>query len=143
MNAEEFAKARANWDDIPRSSDAWKLMFYECETCRHLEKIWNARPHVTPFGGVPCPICRGSMTHTCFGSDLMNPFHWPQAGDLVFVDLPPELALIYARRTIAAGQIAGHAIPDGLSTEDYARRLALHALIEFGGHPPTAVRLLS
>lgn len=143
MDARKLARWKANWDDVPSSSDAWKLMIYRCDACDHQERIWNARPHVTPFGGVPCPNCRESMTHAYFGSDTHNPLHWPQAGDLVFIDLPAELALIHARRQVAAGQVAGHQIPEGQTTETFARELALLYLAEFGGHPPTAVRLLS
>jgi hypothetical protein len=143
MDAMKLAVLKANWDNTPSSSDAWKLMIYRCDACDHQERIWNARPHVTPFGGVPCPNCFGPMTHAFFGSDTLEPFRWPQRGDLVFIDLPPELALIFARRRIAAGQIAGYQIPEEHTTETYARELALQALADFGGHPPAAMRLLS
>lgn len=143
MDAMKLATLKANWNNTPSSSDAWKLMIYLCEECGHQERVWNARPHVTPFGGVPCPWCTGSMNHAYFGSDKLEPLHWPQRGDLIFIDTPPELALIWARRVVAAGQVAGHQIPDDLTTEAYARQLALNTLADFGGHPPTAVRLLS
>ncbi len=143
MDAMKLAALKANWDNTPSSSDAWKLMIYQCDACGHQERVWNARPHVTPFGGVPCPDCFEPMAHVFFGSDELKPLHWPQGGDLVFIDLPPELALIYARRRVAAGQVCGHQVPEGHTTETFARKLALQDLAEFGGHPPTAVRLLS
>ena len=129
------AEARKNWDDEPSSGDAWKLMIYVCDACQHKERIWNARPHVTPFGGIPCPDCAGYMTHAFFGSDEIVRDHVPVAGALIFIDLPPELALIYARRLLA--NYPGRPNPPP------AEELALSNMSDFGGHPPHAIRLLS
>ena len=135
----ELAEAKANWDNEPSAKEAWALMIYVCDGCKHTEKIWNARPHVTPFGGVPCPACESTMTHDYFGSDEFLPDHRPKKGDLIFIDQPPELALIYANRLIE-GQAKIRPDLPGVSP---AKELALNYLSDFGGHPPTAVRLLS
>ena len=134
----KVAEARKNWDDQPSANDAWKLMIYVCDGCQHKEKIWNARPHVTPFGGIPCPACDAHMTHAFFGSDEFRPDHRPQKGDLIFIDTPPELALISARRIL--DRFAGR---PGIPEPPPAEELALSNLADFGGHPPSVIRLLS
>ena len=131
----KIAEAKKNWDDEPSSGDAWKVMIYVCDGCGHKERIWNARPHVTPFGGVPCPECSDTMTHAFFGSDVHVPDYRPVKGELIFIDTPPELALISAKRTLA-----NYAGVEGAPT---AEDLALNNLSDFGGHPPHAIRLLS
>ena len=136
----ELAEAKANWDDQPSPGDAWMLMIYVCDGCQHKERIWNARPHVTPFGGVPCPECSDTMTHAFFGSDWPDPDHRPKKGDLIFIDLPPEVALIHANRLIER-IIRSPEPPPG--SPPPAKELALNYLSDFGGHPPTAIRLLS
>lgn len=135
----KIAEAKANWDDEPSAKEAWAIMIYVCDGCGHKERIWNARPHVTPFGGVPCPRCSATMTHAFFGSDITAPDHRPKRGDLIFIDLPPELALIYARRMIERQAELRSDLPGVPEDKD----LALNYLSDFGGHPPTAIRLLS
>ena len=135
----KVAEARKNWDDEPSSGDAWKLMIYVCDQCQHRERIWNARPHVTPFSGLPCENCSEStMTHAFFGSDVLAPDHRPQKGDLIFIDTPPELALIYAKRII--DHYGGR---EDLPDPPAAEKLALSNLADFGGHPPSCIRLRS
>lgn len=136
-------RGTVNWDNEPSAKEAWALMIYVCEQCSHKEWIWNARPHVTPFGGIPCPDCPGHMSHNFFGSDKEAPDHEPKAGDMVFIDYPPELALIYAKRRIQQGIDAGYPPPDDKTHEEFAKDLALSDLAEFGGHPPYALRLKS
>ena len=133
------AEAVKNWDNEPSSADAWKLMWYVCDECRHKERIWNARPHVTPFGGLPCVRCgAAAMTHAFFGSDEEAVDHRPVKGDLIFIDTPPELALIHAKRTIDL-----HGGREDLPDPPPAEQLALSNLADFGGHPPSCIRLLS
>ena len=75
------------------------------------------------------------MTHAYFGSDIRAPNYRPVKGELIFIDTPPELALIYAKRTLE--KYAGHKdapTPEGL---------ALNNLSDFGGHPPSCIRLRS
>lgn len=135
----KVAEARKNWDDDPSSGDAWKLMWYVCDECRHKERVWNARPHVTPFGGLPCDGCgEPTMTHAFFGSDEEAVDHRPVKGDLIFIDTPPELALIYAKRIV--DQAAGR---DDMPDPPPAEKLALSNLSDFGGHPPSCIRLRS
>jgi hypothetical protein len=139
---ENAGNARAevvkNWDDEPSAKEAWAVMIYVCDDCRHKERIWNARPHVTPFGGVPCPACPGTMTHAFFGSDVAMPDYRPVKGELIFIDTPPELALISAKRVIDRYG-SREDLPDSPSAE----KLALSNLADFGGHPPSCIRLLS
>ncbi len=52
---------RVNWHNEESAKEAWALMIYVCDHCQHKERIWNARPHVTPFGGIPCQLCGGDM----------------------------------------------------------------------------------
>lgn len=132
------AEAVKNWDDEPGAKEAWALMWYECDGCHHRERIWNARPHVTPFGGVPCTACEAQMTHVLFGSDVAAPDHRPKKGDLIFIDTPPELALIHARRIIDI-----HAGREDLGDPPTPEKLALSGLADFGGHPPSCIRLRS
>ena len=132
----KVAEARKNWDDEPSAADAWKLMIYVCDGCGHKERIWNARPHVTPFGGLPCDNCGNeTMTHAYFGSDVLAMDYRPVKGELIFIDTPPELALIYAKRTLA-----NYGGVEGAPT---AEDLALNNLSDFGGHPPSCIRLRS
>ena len=139
---EVLEKKRANWDDEPTAAEAWKRMIYACEKCHHVEKIWNARPHVTPFG-VSCPACGEIMNHKYFRSDAYEPDRRPRQGELIFIDLPPELALIYARRRVVKTQEAGYEIPEGKTEEAFARELAFIDLTEFGDHSPALMRLLT
>ena len=139
---EAFKQNRGNWDDEPHAAEAWKRMIYVCDACHHTDKIWNARPHITPFG-VTCPACNQIMNHKYFRSDTYEPDRRPRAGELIFIDLPPELALIYMHRRIEQTQEAGYKIPEGKTAESFARELALDALAEFGNHAPALMRLLT
>lgn len=135
----KLAEAKANWDNEPSAKEAWALMIYVCDQCGHRERIWNARPHVTPFGGLPCENCgEAAMTHAFFGSDVSAPDHRPVKGDLIFIDTPPELALIHAKRIIDL-----HGGREGLPKPPPAEKLALANLADFGGHPPSCIRLRS
>ena len=134
----KIAEAKKNWDDETGAKEAWSLMIYVCDGCQHKERIWNARPHITPFGGVPCPECSDTMTHAFFGSDVAAPDHRPVKGDLIFIDTPPELALIHAKRIIDL-----HGGREDFPDLPPAKKLALNNLSDFGGHPPHAIRLLS
>lgn len=135
---EKRAAMLENWSDEPASEDAWGLMWYRCESCNHEERVWNARPHVTPFGGIPCPQCEGSMNHEHYGSDIHDSEHFPKKGDLIFIDTPPEIALIYARRLIR-----NYANQPGLPDPPTPKRLALKSLATFDGHSPYCLRLIS
>ena len=78
------------------------------------------------------------MTHAFFGSDVLAPDHRPVKGDLIFIDTPPELALIHAKRIIDL-----HGGREDLPDAPPAEKLALSSLADFGGHPPSCIRLLS
>lgn len=54
--------------------EAFCLMNYKCEECKHHEVIWNSRDGVTPFG-TSCPSCGRSLTHVYFRSDKCVPDH--------------------------------------------------------------------
>lgn len=54
--------------------EAYCLMNYKCEDCKHYEVIWNSRDGVTPFG-TACPSCSGSLMHVYFFSDKCVPDH--------------------------------------------------------------------
>lgn len=53
-----------------KHKEAFCLMNYICEDCKHHEVIWNSRDGVTPFG-TSCPSCgSGSLMHVYFRSDI-------------------------------------------------------------------------
>lgn len=54
--------------------EAFCLMNYMCEDCKHREVIWNSRDGVTPFG-TTCPSCGSSLMHVYFRSDKFVPDH--------------------------------------------------------------------
>lgn len=134
--------ARANFDDDPSSDDAWKRMDFVCESCQALERIWNARQHVTPFG-VVCPSCGGHMRHRYPDSDTYEPDRRPQVDELIFIDLPPELALIYAHRQVALRVAAGYEMLCEEENRELAKKIAIENMAQFGGHQPALMRLLS
>ena len=53
--------------------EAFCLMEYTCKTCGHMEKIWNSRDGVTPFG-LTCPSCGDiELMHSNWGRDMCMP----------------------------------------------------------------------
>lgn len=85
-----------------RHAEAFCLMWYQCKqaTCRHLERIWNSRDGVTPFG-MQCPSCgESTMMHVAFGADLYAPGHKLRFGQKFWRDGTPDEAEAFMRQRI-------------------------------------------
>ena len=78
--------------------EAYCLMIYRCENCGHIERIWNSRDGVTPFG-TACPSCAGNVMYHLFGSDQCMPEHKLNKFQKFWRDgLPHEAERILRRR---------------------------------------------
>ena len=73
-----------------------------------MERFWNSRDGVTPFGTL-CPSC-GQLTlqHAFFGSDKYAPDHKPPPGQKVWIDMTRERAEHFIRERIKAYKLRGH-----------------------------------
>lgn len=95
----------ANRPRTPRGhfhAEAFCLMWYHCDDCQHLERFWNSRDGVTPFG-TQCPSCgNDTLRHAYFGSDKYAPDHKPPAGQKVWIDMTRERARYFVRLRIDA-----------------------------------------
>lgn len=85
--------------------EAFCLMYYQCQTCRHMERIWNSRDGVTPFG-MCCTKCGrssldGGMQHVAFGLDERAPkFRLCVPGQYFWRDGTPEEAAAIMRERL-------------------------------------------
>lgn len=97
--------AHANRPRTPRGhfhAEAFCLMWYRCDRCQHMERFWNSRDGVTPFG-TRCPSCgRDTLQHAYFGSDQYAPDHKPPAGQKVWIDMTRDRAQQIVRQRIDA-----------------------------------------
>lgn len=84
---------------MAKHKEAFALMWYACEKCRHRERIWNSRDGVTPFG-CQCPSCGETMYHVDWHLDEANPSHKPRRWQRFFRDGTPEEAERIMRRRI-------------------------------------------
>lgn len=80
--------------------EAFCLMWYKCRLCGHMERYWNSRDGVTPFGTI-CPSCGdSSVIHVHWGEDKYAPTHKPHLGQRVWVSMTKERATKFAQRAI-------------------------------------------
>ncbi len=79
--------------------EAFMLMWYRCQSCRHTERIWNSRDGVTPFG-CGCPSCGGVMQHMDWALDRYAPEHKLHRGQRFWRDGTPDEAEAIMRRRI-------------------------------------------
>lgn len=90
--------------------EAFCLMWYQCKTCGHLERIWNSRDGVTPFG-IQCPSCSSQeCTHVAFGSDQYEPQHTMNRYQKFWRDGTPDEAEAFMRRRFEMMREHGHEI---------------------------------
>ena len=83
-----------------KHKEAFCLMRYECDKCKHQEIIWNSRDGVTPFG-TACPSCDGPLMHAYFASDTRSVNHRLLKFQKFWRDgTKKEAKLILARRCI-------------------------------------------
>mgnify|MGYP003636539985 CR=1 FL=1 len=79
-----------------RHGEAFMLMIYRSEDGRDVETIWNSRDGVCPFmvgARAAEPGKVGSlMQHVHWGADCYAPYHVPNVGDRIFIDLTLEIA---------------------------------------------------
>lgn len=71
--------------EVKQHKEAFCLMWYACESCPHVERIWNSRNGVTPFG-CGCPSCGGTMLHTEWYKDDPQPNYKPRSGQAFWRD---------------------------------------------------------
>ena len=97
--------------------EAFALMWYAC-LCGHRERIWNSRNGVTPFGGVPCPSCRGrdagyngGLSHVDFHLDEPAPDHKLKNGQRFFRDGAADEAVDIVRRRLERFAESGNHVP--------------------------------
>ena len=98
-------------------AEAFNLMTYTCDQCNGQHRAWNSRDGVTPFILIArCPICQGDLTHRVWGLDQYAPDHVPEVGQLIFIDIPPELKPAAARFKHAQFVAAGFSddMPDNI-----------------------------
>ncbi len=107
--------------------EAFCLMTYQCDETGECERIWNSRDGVTPFV-IPTRDGKASMTHILWDRDRCEPEFCCDRGMRIFVDMPQEVALAYARmhwnmylERCEAEQIKPHDPENGLQRffEDY------------------------
>lgn len=80
--------------------EAFCLMWYQCRDCQHLERIWNSRDGVTPFG-LSCPSCGGDgLRHFAFELDEYAPQHQLANYQRFWRDGTPSEAEAIMRRRI-------------------------------------------
>lgn len=71
-------------------AEAFCLMTYRSDDGTEEVKIWNSRDGVTPF--VTMLPSGKPATHINWAADRPNPDFQPEPGQLIFVDLTPEVA---------------------------------------------------
>jgi hypothetical protein len=79
--------------------EAFKLMFYASKDGKRIERIWNSRDGVTPFG-IYAPNGDGhdELHHVAWKADAFEAMHVPAVGDFVFVSLSLERAIAYRQK---------------------------------------------
>ena len=82
------------------------------------------------------------MSHKYWNMDKRDRGRSPGRDDMIFIDIPPELALLKARKTVRSMAEDGQ-IPPGKTEREIEEKLALETLSLYGGHVPFAMRLLS
>ncbi len=71
--------------------EAFSLMWYKCEKCGKVERLWNSRDGVTPFI-IGCKYCNGESAHWKWYLDRCEPNYKPTSGQRIFVDMTKEKA---------------------------------------------------
>lgn len=71
--------------------EAFCLMYYECEKCGNLERLWNSRDGFTPFI-IGCKKCGGESKHVRWELDRCVSDYEPKSGERIFVDMTKEKA---------------------------------------------------
>lgn len=79
--------------------EAFCLMYYKCEKCNKIEKLWNSRDGVTPFV-IRCRHCDGEAVHVMWQLDRFMPDYIPILGQRVFIDITKERAEEIAKKRI-------------------------------------------
>lgn len=143
------AATAASKADGYEQSESFSLMEYGCKH-GHRFIVWNSRPHITPFV-IGCRVgdCNAEAAHDRWGADAYAPFHVPEVGDWIFIDVTPDVARRSAREKVAAWwndprAPLAHAARDWfpeVETEVELKdrciqRFAETTLEEWGGHGP-------
>lgn len=93
-------------------AERFALMWYACGDCPHVERIWNSRNGVTPFG-LSCPSCGGhKLYHTNFREDEFAPRHELRKGQRFFRDGTPDEAVAIIERRFSLYEKSGDKIPE-------------------------------
>lgn len=96
--------------------EAFALMWYACN-CGHRERIWNSRDGVTPFGGVSCISCGGSLTHVDFKLDEPRPDHELRLGQLFWRDGTAGDAITIIKNRIRIWQERRKPMPEEIAEQ--------------------------
>ena len=79
--------------------EAYCLMYYRCEKCGELERLWNSRDGVTPFV-IGCRYCGGEAVHIMWQYDRCVPDYKPKPAERIFIDMTKERAEEIAKKRI-------------------------------------------
>ena len=85
-----MSRKLSNWSNpgeklLYKHKEAFALMWYGCRNCGHLERIWNSRDGVTPFG-MACTSCSGTLQHIRWDQDECVPEYAPNPGQRFWRD---------------------------------------------------------
>lgn len=117
--------------DQPEAQEAYALMWYACP-CGHRERIWNARPGVTPFA-MGCPSCgKPSLKHVDWHCDTRAEKHVPHFGQRIWINLTMERARELAARRVDQCAAAGIPYPEGMTREALIEQVAKSEYESFG-----------
>jgi len=123
--------------------EAFMLMIYRSEDGRHVETLWNSRDGVTPFiiGAKDAPAGQlgAPMQHVHWGADTFAPYHVPNIGDRVFVDLDRALAEPMVERQIEDWwEHPDYPMQETFESKDAARAALLEECLKEGA-PATII----
>jgi hypothetical protein len=122
-------------------AEAFMLMRYEGAGGRR-EWIWNSRDAITPFVVSAKDDPSIDMKHGNWHLDRYEPFHVPNVGDRVFVDLTEELArpraIAYVERWWhhATMPMSEHDLFAELGKEGTVEHFVKNWVADWGGHAP-------
>ena len=138
-----------------KHAEAWCLMTYTSEDLTICERLWNSRDGVTPFI-INSRDNKHQLKHNPrVEPDQLNPFHMPEEGDRIFIDLTWPRAKEVAAYAMERFKKQGTPLPDGQTEWEVENSVALdiyrdgnapHIIVvdaELAGHYRNVVRQLT
>lgn len=124
-----------------QAAEAFCLMRYRDTVTGEVELIWNSRDGVTPF--IVHSRRENESQHVDWRSDRRVPFHVPQVGDRIFVDLTEEQA-----RPLAEAYVEKHwdgadyPMSEAYPSKEQAVEFFVTSWVsEWGGHAPHLIEV--